>query len=200
MFLCSERCISDEGTDDTGADRVLSGEAVIPTVEALSEVTPRKDLAGIFADDEKTSNLAEMMLALSVKTPSSRGGCIFEGVDSGAPAMTDLAGPACETAEPLEDEKQNPAEFFRGQATAEGTTLEEACLHWTKVAEDERLDEVLRGEIRATVGQALLLHTQRVTQFLGLCDLCDEGPGEDGLTARAADLEGFWEVIMMQVS
>ena len=92
------------------------------------------------------------------------------------------------------------AAFFRSQATDEGTALEETALHWTKVAEDASLEEVLRGEIRAVVGQAKLLHSQRVEQFLGLCDLCKDGPNEeDGLTARAADLEGFWEVIMMQV-
>ena len=57
--------------------------------------------------------------------------------------------------------------------------LEESSLHWTKVAEDTSLDDALRGEIRAAVGQAQLLHTKRVKQFLGLCDLLDDGPLEE---------------------
>ena len=57
-----------------------------------------------------------------------------------------------------------------------------------------------RGEITVSVGQASLLCGKRMKQFYGLCDLNEAAaPPSDGLTARTTDLDGFWEVIMMQV-
>jgi hypothetical protein len=49
----------------------------------------------------------------------------------------------------------------------------------------------------ATVGQANLLVTKRFKQYDGLCDLSKDHTAE--LSAGASDLEGFWEVICMQV-
>jgi hypothetical protein len=168
--------------------------------DSIPDVTPRKDLAGIFADEEKTSDLADLMNGLSVKTPRAAAAdpSGFGNVVSmeAAPIMASTSDEADD------DDNEAPqceAAIFREQATAEGSALEESSLHWTKVAEDESLGDELRGEIRAAVGQAKLLYTKRVAQFLGLCDLCDDGPEDDGPTAGADDLEGFWAVIMMQV-
>jgi hypothetical protein len=49
----------------------------------------------------------------------------------------------------------------------------------------------------ATVGQASLLVNKRFKQYDELCDLSEDTTAE--LSAGATDLEGFWEVICMQV-
>lgn len=49
----------------------------------------------------------------------------------------------------------------------------------------------------ATIGQASLLVNKRFKQYDELCDLSKDKTAE--LSAGATDLEGFWEVIGMQV-
>jgi hypothetical protein len=49
----------------------------------------------------------------------------------------------------------------------------------------------------ATIGQATLLVNKRFKQYDELCDLSKDKTAE--LSAGATDLEGFWEVILMQV-
>jgi hypothetical protein len=49
----------------------------------------------------------------------------------------------------------------------------------------------------ATIGQATLLVNKRFKQYDELCDLSKDETAE--LSAGATDLEGFWEVILMQV-
>mmetsp|Transcript_10360 Transcript_10360/g.26535 ORF Transcript_10360/g.26535 Transcript_10360/m.26535 type:complete len:656 (+) Transcript_10360:141-2108(+) len=200
-MLCGrKRCDSTKSIDDGVALSSFGDEGEEAAPEA-PEATPVKDLAGIFADDEKTSTLADMMAQMHVKTPRASA----TAAASIGPRRVNLVVPATPTLSPTPGTTnavapEKDAAYFRAISTAEATTLEEASLHWTKIAEDESLDEGLRGEIRAAVGQALLLQRKRVSQFLDLCDLCDFGPEDDGLTASAADLDGFWDVIMMQVN
>ena len=49
----------------------------------------------------------------------------------------------------------------------------------------------------ATTGQANLLVTKRFKQYGELCDLSKDKEAE--LSAGSSDLEGFWEVIKIQV-
>jgi disks large-associated protein 5 len=55
----------------------------------------------------------------------------------------------------------------------------------------------VHGQIRTTVGQAMLLMDQRFKQFSGLIDNCEFKLGEKETTCM--DLKGFWEMIYYQV-
>ena len=54
------------------------------------------------------------------------------------------------------------------------------------------------GQVRATIGKAQLLMTQRFKQFSGLVDNCEFGTGLKPTTCD--DLQGFWDMIYFQVS
>ena len=55
----------------------------------------------------------------------------------------------------------------------------------------------MSGQIRTTVGQAVLLMNQRFKQFTGLVDNCEFKTGEKETTCT--DLDGFWDMIYFQV-
>lgn len=63
----------------------------------------------------------------------------------------------------------------------------------------ETHSEELHGRLRAAIGKGNLLIAQKCTQFRGLCEknLREPAPGEFPTTA--ADLEGFWDMIVIQI-
>ena len=56
---------------------------------------------------------------------------------------------------------------------------------------------LLQGDIRSTVGQGRLVIAERFDQFSGLIDNCEFKKGEKETTCM--DLQGFWEMIYIQV-
>ena len=55
----------------------------------------------------------------------------------------------------------------------------------------------VRGQIRTTIGQAMLLMDQRFKQFSGLVDNCEFSTSEKETTCT--DLQGFWDMVYFQV-
>jgi len=53
------------------------------------------------------------------------------------------------------------------------------------------------GSVRTVIGQAHLLQRERFTQFAGLVDQFENKSAEKEITPT--DLEGFWEMIYLQV-
>jgi hypothetical protein len=91
--------------------------------------------------------------------------------------------------------------YFRHQVSDRSAEFEASCQRWTTALGAGAIPEETHGDVHAAIGQARLLVDKRFKQFSSLCDLNEQngqrGPGQ---TARNADLDGFWEVIMMQVT
>lgn len=205
--------------------------------DASSAVSPRKDLASIFADEDKTCFLADRMAGLTVQsakkisavarllTASPGGSHTWQSVLTSSPLRalsaedsgdmhsskhgntTDTTGEPTQTTLDLtdaaaDDSTAAPAQRFRALARRQQTILEELVLHWGPLCATPEFDEGYCGDIRSAIGQANLLRTTRITQYLGLCDISEE-PGEAdvaaGQTVNGTDLEGFWDVIMVQI-
>eukprot|EP00041_Stephanoeca_diplocostata_P028243 m.793754 g.793754 ORF g.793754 m.793754 type:complete len:665 (+) comp23337_c0_seq1:164-2158(+) len=207
--------------------------------DAASTISPRKDLASIFADEDKTCFLADRMAGLTVQSakkisavarvsPASPSKLdtwqtlatssplrALSGDDTTAVlpttfnAITSESSTAVPTKTTLDltdaaadDKTAAPAQRFRALACRQQTILEELVLHWGPLCATSEFDEGYCGDIRSAIGQANLLRTTRITQYLGLCDISEE-PGEAdvaaGQTVNGTDLEGFWDVIMVQI-
>ncbi|XP_064082961.1 disks large-associated protein 4-like [Macrobrachium nipponense] len=61
------------------------------------------------------------------------------------------------------------------------------------------MSEEVQGKVLAAIGKARLLITQKVEQFRGLCQQNIDGPKDEEPTILAADLEGFWDMVSIQV-
>ncbi|RDD46233.1 Disks large-associated protein 5 [Trichoplax sp. H2] len=91
---------------------------------------------------------------------------------------------------------------FRRNVNAETQRLNDLCDHWNQVKSELNLDdearlEDIRGQIDSAVGQAQLLINKKFKQFHQLIDksLRTETPHK----AFESDLEGFWEMVFIQV-
>ncbi|XP_006821889.1 uncharacterized protein LOC102809954 [Saccoglossus kowalevskii] len=71
-----------------------------------------------------------------------------------------------------------------------------------KIADDymkgKELGEEVCGKVRAAIGKAQLLTTKKFKQFRGLCQQ-NINPSSELITT-ATDLEGFWDMVMLQVN
>jgi len=101
-------------------------------------------------------------------------------------------------------------EHFRNILTCETKNLNQLCERWAKILESrsaiesqdveeeiKREHEETLGTIRATIGKAKLLMSQRFKQFSDLIDDCEFNTGQH--PTRLDDLLGFWEMISYQV-
>ncbi|XP_064108102.1 disks large-associated protein 5-like [Macrobrachium nipponense] len=61
------------------------------------------------------------------------------------------------------------------------------------------MSEEVQGKVLAATGKARLLIAQKVEQFRGLCQQNIDGPKGEEPTIMAADLEGFWDMVSIQV-
>lgn len=178
---------------------------VVPT-KAATAIDPRKDLGMIFADEGKTSFLTDMLAEMTVD-PSAAMTTANEpkpGPVNDTPPTLITTSPSISKRFRVDDQKPEPVKqgtYFRQQAQIQKNSLEELALHWAEFEKKTKgISAEWRGEITVSVGQASLLCGKRMKQFFGLCDLNEAAaPPSDGLTARTTDLDGFWDVIMMQV-
>lgn len=93
-------------------------------------------------------------------------------------------------------------EYFRDILDDQTKNLNILCERWSKVLEltNEDVDpdsEEALGSIRATIGKAKLLISQRFKQFSELIDDCEFNKGQH--STRLNDLLGFWDMISFQV-
>ncbi|XP_057374874.1 disks large-associated protein 5-like [Daphnia carinata] len=96
-------------------------------------------------------------------------------------------------------ELSNPdAVKFRALMASEGTRLTDLCNSYEQLLTSGDIPEEETGSVRTVIGQAHLLQRERFTQFAGLVNQFENKTGEKEITA--SDLEGFWEMIYLQVS
>ena len=94
------------------------------------------------------------------------------------------------------DELNEKALHFRTLISNEESRLNKLCEEWNlRLCGDVPEEE--SGTVRTVIGQAQLLQRERFTQFAGLVDQFENKSGEKEITAT--DLEGFWEMIYLQV-
>ena len=89
------------------------------------------------------------------------------------------------------------AERFRTLIKTEDFRLKELCSRWDHLLVSNDVPEEETGSVRTVIGQAQLLQRERFTQFAGLVDQFENKSAEKEITAT--DLEGFWEMIYLQV-
>ncbi|EFX72494.1 hypothetical protein DAPPUDRAFT_227521 [Daphnia pulex] len=96
-------------------------------------------------------------------------------------------------------ELSNPdALRFRALMASEGTRLTDLCNSYEELLSSDEIPEEESGAVRTVIGQAHLLQRERFTQFAGLVNDFENKTGEKEITPT--DLEGFWEMIYLQVS
>jgi len=78
---------------------------------------------------------------------------------------------------------------FREVMTSEINRLESLCSQWGSKAEGD-------GQVRCAIGKASILISGKIRQFSGLIDDCETGGGK---RTRLSDLQGFWEMIGLQI-
>ena len=110
--------------------------------------------------------------------------------------------PVC--AKPFTRDPGHDATYFATQANEQRQYLSASATRWAGVLETGteagQFDEDTLGNLNRAVGQARLLMKKRLAQFERMCVLEQTKQScKGGLFTRDADLEGFWEVIMMQI-
>lgn len=61
------------------------------------------------------------------------------------------------------------------------------------------VSEEVIGYLRSAAGKARLLSTQKMVQFEGLCHKNVQPPPNDTCPTKLQDLQGFWDMVMLQV-
>ncbi|CAK1544832.1 unnamed protein product [Leptosia nina] len=89
-------------------------------------------------------------------------------------------------------------DHFNQQLNSETARLTEMANHWEKILEHNTLPDIVQEAILAAVGQARLLMSQKFQQFAGLVERC-EAPDPDQPLVTPTDLQGFWDMVYMQV-
>ena len=96
-------------------------------------------------------------------------------------------------------ELSNPdALRFRALMASEGSRLTDLCNCYEELLSNCEIPEEETGSVRTVIGQAHLLQRERFTQFAGLVNDFENKTGEKEITPT--DLEGFWEMIYLQVN
>lgn len=95
-------------------------------------------------------------------------------------------------------DKKVDGEYFLGLTRLEENRILSQCRQIDPDINCPDLPEEAHGKIRATIGKANLLINQKFKQFQ---DLCSEhmNPSEDGKPLLWKDLQGFWDMIKIQI-
>ncbi|KAJ0178053.1 hypothetical protein K1T71_005876 [Dendrolimus kikuchii] len=87
---------------------------------------------------------------------------------------------------------------FRRQLASEIERITELCVTWDKILEQTKLPETIQEYVLAAVGQGRLLMSQKMQQFASLVERCAK-PEPGTALVTPADLQGFWDMVFMQV-
>ncbi|KAL4228410.1 Guanylate-kinase-associated protein (GKAP) protein [Mactra antiquata] len=90
------------------------------------------------------------------------------------------------------------ADYFLGVAQIEEDRLLMLCSKCEMELLSETISEEASGKIRAAVGKANLLISQKFRQFQDLCQQ-HKNPIPDSKETKCEDLQGFWEMVKLQV-
>ncbi|XP_034175970.2 uncharacterized protein LOC117602277 [Osmia lignaria lignaria] len=95
------------------------------------------------------------------------------------------------------EEEQQTAQYFRFLLNVEIDRLNALCEKWTDIKEDDTTTEDGQYEINQAIGQTNLLMNKKFERFRKLVADCETGKGE--LLVTCKDLQGFWDMMYMQV-
>ncbi|XP_012220205.1 disks large-associated protein 5 isoform X2 [Linepithema humile] len=96
----------------------------------------------------------------------------------------------------VEDEERT-AQYFKFLLKKETLRLQELCQNWSKIRLENDVPDDAEYEINQAVGQTNLLITKKFERFRNLVQDCETGRGEMLVTCR--DLQGFWDMMYMEV-
>ncbi|XP_045767086.1 disks large-associated protein 5-like isoform X1 [Maniola jurtina] len=90
-------------------------------------------------------------------------------------------------------------EYFQRQLDSEIKRMTEMCEVWDKILEQNMtLPDEIQEAVLSAVGQARLLMSQKLQQFASLLRRCEKPEPGQALVTRA-DLQGFWDMVFLQV-
>lgn len=89
--------------------------------------------------------------------------------------------------------------YFLDVVNKESSRLENFCKNAEEEMTENNIPEEVCGRIRATIGKAKLLTTKKFKQFRGLCEMNLGISTANGRRPTDTDLEGFWDMVMIQV-
>ncbi|XP_075225670.1 disks large-associated protein 5-like [Lycorma delicatula] len=91
------------------------------------------------------------------------------------------------------------AKHFKIALNEEVSKLEILSNRWQNILENSKhVPEDIKDQIRSVVGQTKLLLNEKLKQFRDLLKNYESGRGDVNITSD--DLEGFWDLVLIQVN
>ncbi|XP_011302845.1 disks large-associated protein 5 [Fopius arisanus] len=94
-------------------------------------------------------------------------------------------------------EEKNTSQYYKHLVNSEEARLNELCSTWQPLQEDSITPEDGIYMINQAIGQTKLLIRKKFERFKCLVNSCETGMGEQ--LVRCADLQGFWEMMQMEI-
>ncbi|XP_039285073.1 disks large-associated protein 5-like [Nilaparvata lugens] len=91
------------------------------------------------------------------------------------------------------------SDTFQVRLEEESFNLSVLCNRWQSVLDSTgSIPKEMEDEIRGAVGQTKLLVNEKLKQFKDLLKKFQKGDTDESITPN--DLEGFWELVLIQVN
>ncbi|RZF40421.1 hypothetical protein LSTR_LSTR011191 [Laodelphax striatellus] len=91
------------------------------------------------------------------------------------------------------------SDTFQVRLEEESHNLLVLCNRWQTVLDSAgNIPKEMQDDIRRAVGQTKLLVNEKLKQFKDLLKKFQKGDGDESITPN--DLEGFWELVLIQVN
>lgn len=100
------------------------------------------------------------------------------------------------------DLNKRDVKYYRTLVQFNTTNLNNLGNEWNSLCSSGAVPEEIQGDIRSACGLAKLLIDERFSQFSELINQCEQSelnPGELGLLVKCTDLQGFWDMVDVQV-
>lgn len=95
------------------------------------------------------------------------------------------------------DEEERTAQYFIFLLNRESEKLNDLCKEWMEIKEEPGTTEDGQYEINQAIGQTNLLISKKFERFRRLVADCETGEGQMLVTCK--DLQGFWDMMYMEV-
>ncbi|XP_015115616.1 titin [Diachasma alloeum] len=95
------------------------------------------------------------------------------------------------------EEEKNTSQYYKHLVESEEARLKDLCSTWKPLQEDPSTPEDGVYMINQAIGQTNLLIRKKFERFKTLVNDCETGMGEQ--LVRCADLQGFWEMMQMEI-
>ncbi|XP_063975415.1 titin [Diachasmimorpha longicaudata] len=95
------------------------------------------------------------------------------------------------------EEEKNTSQYYKFLVESEEARLTDLCSTWKSIQEDSSTPEDGVYMINQAIGQTNLLIRKKFERFKTLVNDCETGLGVQ--LVRCADLQGFWEMMQMEI-